>query len=372
MPLVRGIQPDQMRSGGGKGNEDGTNGLFTLRSNADEAILKSEEYRKLNGGMIAFDGIEVSGDDKQQGGIRKFFKRIKGTKRPVIPLESIEHGSEEYPIIIVVMGLTGAGKSKLVNDYAEETLAVVGDKQASQTKETKGYGFSIGGKHLILVDTPGSNDTVGSDKDCLEGVAGWMAERYKKGTPIAGVIYLYDASSNRVKGSMRNDFTIFQKLCGPDYFRRVFIGLSHCDAVSAKTLEDRTQELKSLLWKDVLGGGGSVWALTADHESEARKVDVRELVHFVAASHLLGLDSSRVTGPLAIQRELVDFHMTLAKTEAGKELRRTLAEYLKHLEERKTGTYDTRELELQMNQIRRDLEKMTSLSHQLLKALALI
>ncbi|TFK24529.1 hypothetical protein FA15DRAFT_413785 [Coprinopsis marcescibilis] len=300
-----------------------------------------------------------------------FFKRIKGIKRPVEP---IEHGAEECPIVIVVMGLTGAGKSKvtpyLINDYAEETLAVVGHKQASQTKETKGYGFSIpGGKRLVLVDTPGSNDTMGSGIDRLEGIAGWMAERYKEGTPIAGVIYLYDASSNRVKTLMRNDFTIFQKLCGPDYFRRVFIALSHCDYISTKTLEDRTQELKNLLWKDVLGGGGSVWALTADHDSATRKVEVRELVHFVAASHILSLDVAR---PLAIQRELVDFQMTLAKTEAGKQATghvHTLEEYLKHLEERKTGTYGTRELELQMNQIRSDLEKLAPLSHQLLKAL---
>ncbi|KIM71863.1 hypothetical protein PILCRDRAFT_748336 [Piloderma croceum F 1598] len=103
--------------------------------------------------------------------------------------------------IIIVMGPTGSGKSTFV-DIATQTVdgSTVGHGMVSHTSAIREIRVNhpTTGDPVILVDTPGFNDTNKSDADILEQITEWISKTYKGKLIFATIIFLHRITDNRI------------------------------------------------------------------------------------------------------------------------------------------------------------------------------
>jgi predicted GTPase len=71
----------------------------------------------------------------------------------------------------LLIGVSGSGKSSLINYLAGETIAEVGDSGSSCTKNNIFYEVTLLNKKLRIFDTQGFNDTEKSFTDSNGDVA---------------------------------------------------------------------------------------------------------------------------------------------------------------------------------------------------------
>jgi len=95
--------------------------------------------------------------------------------------------AKETDIVIPVMGPTGAGKSTFINEAVEKQLLEVGQRMTSCTSQPRPVvidpipGFpNLEGRRLVLVDTPGFDDTYQEDVEILKRIAKWLENSYRK------------------------------------------------------------------------------------------------------------------------------------------------------------------------------------------------
>jgi hypothetical protein len=77
----------------------------------------------------------------------------------------------------------------------------------------------INGRKVALIDTPGFNNTLRSDKDVLESVSQFLGPDIL----LSGLIYLQPVNVNRVQGSEIKILRLFEYICGKDAFSKVII-----------------------------------------------------------------------------------------------------------------------------------------------------
>ncbi|KAF9525186.1 hypothetical protein CPB83DRAFT_725005, partial [Crepidotus variabilis] len=68
--------------------------------------------------------------------------------------------------------------------------------------------------NIVLVDTPGFDDSYTSDSDILFMIADWLKSKYPEGTCLAGILYLHRITNNRIIGTPNRNTRLFEKLCG--------------------------------------------------------------------------------------------------------------------------------------------------------------
>ncbi|KAH6880604.1 P-loop containing nucleoside triphosphate hydrolase protein [Coprinopsis sp. MPI-PUGE-AT-0042] len=231
-------------------------------------------------------------------------------------------------IIIPIMGATGAGKSTFINHYFGDTRASTSDSLHSCTPDVQHYIHTLPSKRrIVLVDTPGVNDSHEDDAEILRRVAVWLASAYDENMKVAGVIYLNDISQKRMYGSTRMNLAMFQRVCGPSFFTKVVMATTHWDVIPARVGETREQELRESFWKPILEKGGTVRRIVS------KPKDVREAVNLIVAQYRRNETGSSPQPPspsdaLALQRELVELDKSIPMTTAGKELKGTLKDIL--------------------------------------------
>ncbi|KDR67885.1 hypothetical protein GALMADRAFT_257785 [Galerina marginata CBS 339.88] len=206
------------------------------------------------------------------------------------------------------MGGSGTGKSTFINLISGDRLRV-GETLESCTEDVAlSLPFSIDGQRIRLVDTPGFDDTSKSDAEILSVIVQFLAEEYKNGRRLHGVIFLHRISDVRMGGVSRRNFTICQKLCGVDFFHNVVIATTRWDEVDLRTGEAREREFRAKpdLFKPLLDAGAKLM----------RHCD------FDSAQEILRTFLKVGPLPLLVQIELVDRGLDMADTEAGLELRR--------------------------------------------------
>ncbi|CAL8578089.1 hypothetical protein XPA_003890 [Xanthoria parietina] len=71
------------------------------------------------------------------------------------------------------MGPTGVGKSTFISKLAAKEMKI-GHNLSSCTQEVEEVPCKVGNHYVILVDTPGFNDTNRSDTEILTALADWM------------------------------------------------------------------------------------------------------------------------------------------------------------------------------------------------------
>lgn len=74
---------------------------------------------------------------------------------------------------------------------------------------------------------------------------------------LAGIIYLHEISSNRMFGSTRKSFEMFQQLCGTNALSAVVLGTTKWGQVDHSTGEQREKKLEKF-WKEMIERGSAI------------------------------------------------------------------------------------------------------------------
>ncbi|KAG6916084.1 hypothetical protein DXG01_008513 [Tephrocybe rancida] len=179
-------------------------------------------------------------------------------------------------------------------------------------------------RRIVIVDTPGFDDTHISDSEILRRIAVWLAQsstrlktstRYSANMTLAGVIYLHDISEVRLLGSFRRNLDMFRKLVGQDAIRNVVLATTNWSETSDKDGSRRENQLSERHWKNIIDLGAKLVRFADSKESG-----------WAILNHII--NQSDVVSDVEIQEELVEIKKILPETKAGQTLLFTLEELL--------------------------------------------
>ncbi|KAF8441309.1 P-loop containing nucleoside triphosphate hydrolase protein [Boletus edulis BED1] len=217
---------------------------------------------------------------------------------------------ETDDIVIAVMGPTGTGKSTFVRLASGYDIRI-GHELKSCTKDVLAIRLRDreSGQHIVLVDTPGFDDTYNSDLEILNLISDWLNSSYKKGKLLSGILYLHRISDNRMAGTPLKNLRVFQKLCGNEALDKVYLTTTMWDEVVLSEGERRLEELKAEYWKALIQQGAQVVCCRNDNDSAT------EIIQRIVTQEQ---DATRKA--VLLQQEMADLHKELKETEAGQEL----------------------------------------------------
>ncbi|KAL4062804.1 P-loop containing nucleoside triphosphate hydrolase protein [Scleroderma yunnanense] len=193
------------------------------------------------------------------------------------------------------MGPTGAGKSSFVSRATGAAGDGVGHTLTSHTSEIKATRYKIGGASVVLVDTPGFDDTKKSDLEILESIANWLGETYKEGALLSALLYFHRITDNRMAGTPLKNLRVFQRLCGNNAMSQI---------VLTTTMWDEVDE-EEAIWKPMIAQGSTTFRYLNTQESAMELI-----VQLVAKKRR----------EVRLQKEIANKHMELRETSAGQEL----------------------------------------------------
>ncbi|KAH6905959.1 hypothetical protein BKA70DRAFT_1500183 [Coprinopsis sp. MPI-PUGE-AT-0042] len=220
------------------------------------------------------------------------------------------------------MGPTGVGKSTFISKCTEGEKIAIGHGMQSCTREVAPYQaqFPDGCKdlwkrRLILVDTPGFDDSRAEDVNILHKVSDWLAQM-KHPSLGSSTSHIADITQKRMTGTSKLSLSMFSKLCGQSSFNKIRMVTSHWqDLATHKEGESREHELKANWWKDIMEGGGALRRIKRSGAGDELLI-VQDLI-----KGYIELEKGPKMKPLKIQQEVVDLERSVPATEAGRELR---------------------------------------------------
>ncbi|KAG6811110.1 hypothetical protein H0H92_008957 [Tricholoma furcatifolium] len=247
-------------------------------------------------------------------------RRSPWKTRGVLPNDSFLDDPMDTDIVIPVMGPTGAGKSTFINTVVGRNATTVGHDLKSQTAQLQHIIIRHPNdmtRRIVIVDTPGFDDTYVSDSEILRRIAVWLARSYSANMKLAGVIYLHEISQTRMLGTARKNLDMFNKLIGEDATKNIVLATTKWSEIPEEVGERREEQLRDRHWKWMLDLGAKLGRFTGSSESGWN------LLHIILdQANALDVDA------LEIQQELVEIKKILPDTEAGQTLRYTLEELL--------------------------------------------
>ncbi|KAF8557841.1 P-loop containing nucleoside triphosphate hydrolase protein [Imleria badia] len=212
--------------------------------------------------------------------------------------------------VIVIMGPTGSGKSNFINNLTGNTERRKAGHLKSDTQDVTPHPISYRGLRVVLVDTPGFDDTYRQDSDILRVIADWLTKKYPDGTTlkIAGIIYTHRITDNRVSGSVYKNLQMFGRLCGNVPLPRTSLVMTMWDQVRDPAVaKQRETQLTGDFWRVLVDGGAKPEKFYNTPECAQNVID-----RFLK----MGNDGEE----LLLQEELVEQQKRLNETEAGKVL----------------------------------------------------
>jgi len=176
---------------------------------------------------------------------------------------------------------------------------------------------------VIIVDTPGFDDTYEDDVEILRRIAVRLASSYDAEMTLGGVIYLLSIADKRMKGTTRRNLDMFHQLCGDKALARVVLGTTNWGEVNKDVGDRREAQLANTFWDNMTASGSKLLRFDRTESSARAFLDaIFEQLKFGGNQEILGVNV------LQIQSELVELERKIPETAAGKELRYTLKQLL--------------------------------------------
>ncbi|KAF9259855.1 hypothetical protein L218DRAFT_963229 [Marasmius fiardii PR-910] len=278
---------------------------ITLSSSSSLASLKKARYSTLDVQTEDEPAAFVRDEAKTRGPMARSL--LEQPAQLLDTKDDIGDVFDPSDIVIAVMGTAGSGKTTFINTASAGRLLIGDGLQLSSTSIETSPSFFIDGRNVVLVDTPGFDDTTKTDMDTLSMISVFLAEMYKGNKKLAGIIYLHRISDVRVGGASARSFRIFRKLCGEASLKNVVIATTKWSEVPFEVAEARERELmeKDLFFKPVLDRGAKM--VRYDNTAHSAHALIRSMVRNEPL-------------PLLIQTEVVDDNKNLAQTAAGAEI----------------------------------------------------
>lgn len=204
--------------------------------------------------------------------------------------------------MILVMGVTGSGKSFFINKLADGNVVKTGDDLHSCTANCEAVPVNIGRSKVLLIDTPGFDDSMKTDSEILTEISRLLAAQYEAGVSLKGVIYLHRIIDVRYSGASVKTLEIFKKICGNLALKNVVLVSTRWNEVGETVGARREQQLRDDFWAYMLGQGSTMARFYGNRDSAIG-----------IASQLV----SRQGIVLELQRELVEQGKPLKETVAG-------------------------------------------------------
>ena len=152
---------------------------------------------------------------------RKTGRKMRQTLRAPAHADSRDV-AEVRQIFILVMGLTGAGKSTFISTVTGDTSIAIGavGKLDGETQEVQDYqllhrqGDTLWDIHLI--DSPGFDDGLLVDTDVLNRIAAYINTTYKLKQTLAGILYLHDITRPKMGAAGQKNLRVLEQMIGVD------------------------------------------------------------------------------------------------------------------------------------------------------------
>jgi len=178
--------------------------------------------------------------------------------------ERIDHGelghdagpsAQETPrdIIILLLGVTGGGKSTFASHASGQNLSIGHNKPCTQDVEE--ITFKLDGHSIVLLDTPGFDDELRSDVNILRDVGKWMANRGDLvGRLVDGLILLHPLTVQRIWDAERKQVALLQKLLGENSHERIIIATTMGEQIKPEMNAERLERRQPEQWRGLIGG----------------------------------------------------------------------------------------------------------------------
>ncbi|KAJ6259877.1 hypothetical protein Dda_5521 [Drechslerella dactyloides] len=209
------------------------------------------------------------------------------------------------PTIIAVMGTTGVGKSTFIRYATGDNLIKVGNDLTSYTQSAKL--FRVPNTDIVLMDTPGFDDTYKNDVDILESIANGLKECFTYDCKVSGVIYIHAITEPRMKRTAVKNLSLFRKI----------VGLNNMDKCCLVTTKWSKQPvMQSIAHEEQLKTTSAFWAPLLERGAQvARFRDNKESAMEIVNQ----LADSRQFIPQLTQEFVID-QKPLVNTAAGQEV----------------------------------------------------
>ncbi|GLB39663.1 putative protein with domain-containing protein [Lyophyllum shimeji] len=241
----------------------------------------------------------------------------RSEKVPLKPTQPLSSSGSRPPnsmitqyIIIALVGPTGSGKSHFINTATKQSAVVVGNDLESCTQDVQAITYPHpdgSGRRVVLVDTPGFDDTERTDYQVLELIANWMKETYQEHITLTGLLFFHRITDGRMRGTPLRNLKMFEALCGKEALENVVLMTTMWDEVNPEVGVARETELQDDFWAPVVGQG---------------RRTARFYNTFESAWEAINLCSTNCPQPLQLQRELGDQRKELKSTTAFLVLKR--------------------------------------------------
>ncbi|KAK6348061.1 hypothetical protein TWF718_005880 [Orbilia javanica] len=225
---------------------------------------------------------------------------------------TLDHDSDD--MIILLIGQTGTGKTTFIYNATGNPNAKIGEELESETSDISQYDLFVDGQRVILVDTPGFDDTEIPDADIFRNLAEWLAKSYQQGKLIAGIIYFQRITDPRLSKTARRNIFTFKDICGEGFMRNVMLLSTLWAKEGAEKAKQARREEKYQdnpdYWKSMIDQGAKTerYRLYDPHEF----IDAQRRAHEVISKIL---DNQPQT--TRIQKEMVDEEKKAHQTTAG-------------------------------------------------------
>lgn len=165
---------------------------------------------------------------------------------------------------------------------------------------------SASGHVVELINMPGFNDITRSNKDILSSIGSWLQTNIG---PIAGIIYMHPITENRLTGSDRMSFNIFQAMCGAHFFSQVVL----CTTMW-NTLPNQTATMEATRREERLCGFPNFWAPLIAQGARYMRFAGDQASARAIIEHVLSHPTDQ---SMALQLELRKTNSNIEDTEAG-------------------------------------------------------